>query len=122
MLRSIKTRWLTSQGACVEQIATFAAEWPAGAAVTRANIARATALHLDLNWLATRLLRGPARAEYNRVRDLALAEYERVRGQAWAEYERVRGQARAEYERVRGPARAEYNRVCGQALCAALGL
>jgi len=41
---------LRRKGACLDQVAIFAAEWPEGIDVTVANMERAVALKLDMSW------------------------------------------------------------------------
>ena len=100
----ITVELLKQLGATCEQVQTFAREWPDGAEVTPESVARAVELKLDIDWLACRVLKGKALAEYERVADAALDEYERVTAPALDEYERVRAAALDEYERVRAAA------------------
>ena len=111
----ITAAWLTEREACRDQVETFEAEWPGGAELNETNIRRALELHLDLDWLARKVLRGQARREYGGALDLALAEYKRATAPAWAEYQRVIAQALAEYERATAPAWAEYKRAIAPA-------
>ena len=97
-------------GACVAERRKFTEVFPRGVVVTEALCAEHAAT-FDWNWAAASLLSSGARAEYDRVRDLARVEYDRVCGLAWAEHGRVCGLARAEYSRVCGLAWAEYCRV-----------
>ena len=85
----ITVELLKQLGATCEQVQTFAREWPDGAEVTPESVARAVELKLDIDWLACRVLKGKALAEYKRVRASALAEYERVRASALAAYKRA---------------------------------
>ena len=89
----ITVELLKQLGATCEQVQTFAREWPDGAEVTPESVARAVELKLDIDWLACRVLKGKALAEYERVADAALDEYERVTAPALDEYERVRAAA-----------------------------
>ena len=129
----ITVAWLQRHKACLTQVETFSHEWPGGAELNGANIRRARDLHLDLDWLAHMVLKGPARREYKRTTALALAEYERATAPALAEYARARDPAQAEYERAidlawaeyeraTAPAQAEYERAVAQALISALAL
>ncbi len=112
---TIDAAWLRAHGACERATQKVTDEWPAGAAVTRANLLRAAALGLDLDWLARRVLAAPASAEYERAMAPAWAEYERAMAPAREEYERATASAGEEYERAMAPAREEYERVTAPA-------
>ena len=107
----ITAAWLQRHKACLTQVETFSHEWPGGAELNGANIRRARDLHLDLDWLAHMVLKGPARREYKRTTALAWAEYKRTTALAWAKYERATAPALAEYQRATAPALAEHERV-----------
>ena len=104
----ITAELLRSKGACGDQVATFATEWPDGTELTMAAATRSVELRLDLGWFAETFLTAAARAEYDKVT-----------AAAWAEYDKVKAAARAEYDKVTAPARAEYNKVTAPALAAA---
>ena len=65
----ITAKLLTQHGACPDQVAIVAREWPKGAEVTEAALLRAVELGLDIAWLARmipaprRRARTPARAQ-----------------------------------------------------------
>jgi len=111
----ITVELLKQLGATCEQVQTFAHEWPDGTDVTPESVARAVNLKLDIDWLACRVLKGKALAEYCRVADAAWAAYCQVTDAAWAAYCRVRASALAEYERVRASALAAYKRATAAA-------
>jgi len=47
---------LQAKGACPNQVAVFAKEWPRGATVTLKNCERAAKLGLDVHWVSNNLL------------------------------------------------------------------
>ena len=78
-------------GACDEQKAIFASEWPKGAEATLGNVRRAQELGLDLDWgtkwftpEAWRIY-DEATAEPLRIYDAAVAEPRRIYDEATAE-------------------------------------
>jgi hypothetical protein len=108
-MKTISAKRLDAAGACSDQVRLFRDTFgDKPVKINAENWAKAGEVGLDRFWLEG-FLKGPARAEYKRVRDAA-----------WAEYKRVRDAALAEYERVCGPALAEYKRVAGAALFEAL--
>lgn len=74
----ITIKKLRALEACADQVEIFAREWPNGCRITKRNVLRMAALDLDVAWLARRVLR-----------DLARAEYEKIRNPAWAEYKKI---------------------------------
>ena len=52
----ITKRMLQAKGACPNQIAVFAKEWPRGATVTLKNCERAAKLGLNVHWVSKNLL------------------------------------------------------------------
>jgi len=78
-------------GACDEQKAIFASEWPKGAEATLGNVRRAQELGLDLEWGAKwfppepRRLYDAAVAEPRRLYDAAVAEPRQILNEAEAE-------------------------------------
>ena len=81
----ITADWLHERGAICDELATFTAEWPAGADLTAANIHRAAELGLSLGWVAQQYLTGTAlcgfkteRAAAERVYDSAAVKLRRV--------------------------------------------
>jgi hypothetical protein len=106
----ITHEWLVEHGACEDQRAVFAAEWPDGVELSEQSLYRAAELGLDLGWLARQYLPTPLWAEYERQEAPLLAEYERQWAPLWAEYQRQRAPLWAEYERQRAPLWAEYQR------------
>ena len=52
----ITKRMLQAKGACPNQVAVFAKEWPRGATVTLKNCERAAKLGLDVHWVSKNLL------------------------------------------------------------------
>ena len=125
-MKRITVEMLKAREACSDQVELFERVFPRGAPVSMRSFAKARKAGLDPRWTA-HLLRAPALAEYEKVRDAALAEYEKARAPAWAEYEKVRDAAWAEYKKVRdaaekacAPALAEYEKVRDAALVAAL--
>ena len=86
----ITTKLLESLDACEDQVALFRATFgDDGDVPTVANIERAVAAGLDIEWLVSTMFTAPARAECGRVTAAARAEYDRVTAAAWAEYGRV---------------------------------
>jgi hypothetical protein len=73
----ITHEWLMKHGACENQRAVFAAEWPDGVVLSEQSLYRAAELGLDLGWFAREYLPAPL-----------LAEYQRQRAPLWAEYQR----------------------------------
>jgi len=100
----------TLAGACPAQLSTFRREWPDGAPLTAATLARARELKLDVEWALSRILSAPLLAEYKRQHAPLLAEYERQHDALLAEYERQLAPLLAEYERQLAPLLAEYER------------
>ena len=101
---------LKSKGACQDQVDLFIELGLHKREITLQDCLD-HASEIDWDWASENLLKGPALAEYVRVRDLAHAEYNRVCDPVLAENSQVSGQAMAEYVRVSGPALAEYGRV-----------
>ena len=97
--------------ACLDQVATFATEWPDGAEISAANIMRAVELGLDLDWWAERHLSTPALAAYKAEKAQALAAHKAATAPAWAAY-----------KAATAPAWAAYEAATAQALIAALNL
>ena len=52
----ITKRMLQAKGACPNQVAVFAKEWPRGATVTLKNCERAAKLGLNVHWVSRNLL------------------------------------------------------------------
>ena len=52
----ITKRMLQAKGACPNQVAVFAKEWPRGATATLKNCKRAAKLGLDVHWVSKNLL------------------------------------------------------------------
>ena len=52
----ITKRTLQAKGACPNQVAVFAKEWPRGATVTLKNCERAAKLGLNVHWVSNNLL------------------------------------------------------------------
>ena len=78
----ITAAWLREQGACEEQVAIVAREWPDGARPLLATARKARRLGLDVGWLAARLLRDSELAAYRAVCAQARAAFEAVCDQA----------------------------------------
>ena len=62
-MTTITLAWLREHHACADQVAIFEQEWGKQAELTRSNLERAIELHLDLEWLAPRILTAPALAD-----------------------------------------------------------
>jgi hypothetical protein len=77
--------------ACAKQLGLVKAEWPGGIPLTQEAVKRAVELELDIDWLASNLLRPVTYAEYAQVREKADAEYEKAEQSAYAKYEKVIG-------------------------------
>ena len=92
---------LQALGACAHQLAIFAAEWPKGCDVTKANALRAVELKLGFGWLAENILPAPAREEYEKTEAPAWAEYLKDEALAWTEYRKGISLARAKYDKSR---------------------
>jgi hypothetical protein len=76
---------LEAHGACADQVAIFAAEWPRGCKVTLKACKRVVELRLNLNWAAEHLLSPPAWAAYQQATAPALAAYQQATAPAfWA--------------------------------------
>ncbi len=82
----ITKRFLQSKGACRDQIAIFAAEWPNGSEISLASLTRAAELGLDIGWLAANTLEAPADAAYEAARAPAYAAYKAAIAPAYAAY------------------------------------
>ena len=95
---------------CADQFNRACELFPNGEIEVSVELAQQFAHEFDFGWLARKLLKAPAWAEYARVTAPAWAEYARVRAPALDRYKRVEAPAWAEYERVRAPAWAEYQR------------
>ena len=107
---------LRAAGACREQVALFRRTFPGdGAALTLANLKRARAAGLDVDWCRA-LMDAPAQTEYERALTSARAEHTRAVASARAEYERAVASARAEHTRAFTSAQAEYDRATAPAL------
>ena len=77
-MKTISVKRLEAAGACSDQVRLFRDTFgDKPVRLTPENWAKAGEVGLDRSWL-DRFLKGPARAEYERVRDAAWAEYERV--------------------------------------------
>jgi hypothetical protein len=101
--RAITHEWLVEHGACEDQRAVFAAEWPDGVVLSEQSLYRAAELGLNLGWFAREYLPAPRWAEYQRRVAPIWAEYQRQRvSPRWAEYQRQRvAPIWAEYQRQR---------------------
>ena len=119
-MHAITTAWLEEQEACPEQVALFRATFGESAEATPGNLTHAAAVGLRLDWLATKVLTAPARAEYDRATAAAWDEYARAIAPAWDEYARAIAPAWDEYARVIAAAWDEYARVIAAALTALL--
>ena len=75
----ITHEWLVEHGACEDQRAVFAAEWPDGVVLSEQSLYRAAELGLDLWWFARQYLPAPLLAEYERQVAPLRTEYERQR-------------------------------------------
>ena len=118
----ITTSKLNKLCACASQVEVFHKEWPNGAEANLKNVNRSIELGLDVNWLAHRVLREPARIEYNKVYEAAWIEYNKAYKATWIEYDKVYEAAWIEYNKVYEAARIECDKVRGRAFVDALKL
>ena len=71
----ITTKQLRALGACQKQLEIFAAEWPDGCEITEANILRALALNLAVDWVMPKILPAHLWDEYDAKTAPLLDEY-----------------------------------------------
>lgn len=93
----ITPAWLRARGACGEQVALLAQEWPNGAPVTRATLERALVLSLDIWWLS-RFLPAPARRAYEEATASVRRAYEEATAPARRAYDEATASLRRAYE------------------------
>ena len=112
----ITAELLATHGACADQVAIVAREWPMGAEPTEAALLRAVELGLTIQWLRV-FLPAPLRAEcdrraveYDRQAAALLAGYNRQAVALWAEYARQAAALWAEYRRQAAALWVEYDR------------
>ena len=97
--RTVTTEWLKSNNACPDAIDLFCKEWPEGGEVTHANLVRADAMGLSLEWFAKCVLPPQVYADYQAKRVTTLyADYQRYRSALYADYEARRSALYADYE------------------------
>jgi hypothetical protein len=123
----ITHQWLLDRGACADQAARFAALWPEGGALTRANLSRAAGADLDLTWLAPQVLTLTAERAYTEARATARRAYDEARATARLAYTEARATgpinpALLAYDEAIAPARRAYDEALVPALADALGL
>ena len=105
----ITAELLATNGACADQVAIVAKEWPDGAEPTEAALLRAVELGLSIWWLRG-LLPMSLRAKYDRQEAPLWAEYRRQEAALLAEYDRQAAALWAEYRRQAEPLWAECDR------------
>ena len=115
----ITAELLRENGACGEQVALFAATFPAGGTTCARNLRKAAKAGLAIEWLA-QLIPADRRAEYYKACAPAWAEYYKACAAAWAKHDKACAAARAEYDKACAAARAEVDKACAPALCKAL--
>ena len=93
MMRTVTVAWLKQHHAYEEQVAVFEQEWGEEMELSAANIRRGAELHLDLGWLAIRLLTYRDLGYYMAEEVGAWARYKAERAGAWARYEAERAGA-----------------------------
>jgi len=86
----ITKEWLEQRGACIEQVETFAAEWPDGTEIDAASLQRIIQLNLDIDWLASEILPAPAFKAYEAARATSLRAYVEATAPAFKAYEAAR--------------------------------
>lgn len=89
--------------ACGGDLETFAKEWPRGAKVTMANIARARELGLDVGWL------------WNLLSPAQRKRYSAVTNAADLQYKEAYDECRFTYNNETGPANRAYQEACKKA-------
>ena len=72
----ITDEWLKENKACPDAIDLFCKEWPEGGEVTHANLLRAAAIGLDMEWFAKRVLPEEVYADYEGKCAALYADYE----------------------------------------------
>lgn len=118
---------LRKLGACAEQVEIVERAWPGGVTVTLRALRRATALGLNLDWWAQRVLSPEARTVYRQA--LATASdayeqattpardaYEQARATAWDAYRQATATAWATHAQAAAPALAAYRQAMATAL------
>ena len=88
MSHIITADWLREQGACNDQVAIVAREWPVGARITRKNLSRAAMLQLDIHWLA-QFLDTKVQCKYTKNMAPAGRRYDKAVAAAWRRYEKA---------------------------------
>lgn len=89
----ITLNWLRSLGACVDHIDIFTKEWPDGCASTAANLRRASAIGLDLDWFAKTILPLPAFEAFDKANSTAWKAFMETRAPACEAYEEAKATA-----------------------------
>jgi hypothetical protein len=97
----ITHQWLLDRGACADQAARFAALWPEGAELTRANLARAADAGLALAWLVPQVLTAPALRALSEALAPALRAYDEATAPALLAYNEATAPARLAYTEAR---------------------
>ena len=86
----ITKRMLQAKGACPNQVAVFAKEWPRGATVTLKNCERAAKLGLNVHWVSKNLLPKKLDDAYKAQRKPLNDAYDAQRKSLYAAYEAQR--------------------------------
>jgi predicted DsbA family dithiol-disulfide isomerase len=113
---TITRAWLEDRGACHDQVATFAAEWPDGVEITREALLRAAELGLDLSWFADHVLSEQARQAYDVAIAPALQAYRVAIAPALQAYDVALEPARQAYRVALAQARQAYDVAIAPAL------
>jgi phage tail protein X len=96
----ITLEFLEKAKACTDQVEIFKKTFPEGAEITLENLMVAAEHHLDLNWLANKILDAPAWKVYEKTRAPAWKVYEETRAPAWKVYEETLATAWKVYEKT----------------------
>ena len=99
----ITKRMLQAKGACPNQIAVFAKEWPRGATVTLKNCKRAAKLGLNVHWVSKNLLPKKLDDAYGAQQKPLYAAYEAQRKPLYDAYVTQRQSLCDAYDAQRKP-------------------
>ena len=114
----ITAAWLRTLRDCPLEVSLFEKEWPDGAEINLANVRRAFALHLSIEWLLSKLLSYTALAAYKEAVAPAWAAYKEAIAPALAAYDEALALALAAYAKAVAPARAAYDEAVAPAWAA----
>jgi hypothetical protein len=117
----ITHQWLLDRAACADQAARFAALWPEGGELTRANLSRAADAGLALAWLVPQVLTPPDLRALDEAMAPARRAYDEATAPALLAYNEALVPVRRAYDEARAtgpisPALLSYTEATAPAL------